>query len=396
MELAVLLSVITLGALYFYFQPDLLNINNDSKNAVASEFPQLDATAINPVDNIEAIPSPLPTTDLDKALTDVFEMLEEVYSGAYGYYNALPSLVSKKGFLYNMETERFVGIDDLVSKGFVDSKYKGENILILSISPSSLKEYEETSFFEISAGLAVFAAYETKDGIAILSHGQKGVLYREHFNSLIEKYVFDHGEIRRPSASASEYASIITPIISYELLSEPVYARYVAADDKYAVVVLSTQSEPNKLCGYILENLESGYSVVYNNFETTSHFKQDINSRLPDLNLDLLPHYNIFYENDAINDSFPDLLNKLYAMQSDEALPYAGVDTNIIIPEYDKLIFSSGNDKYAYFVFESGTIILAAKEENWRFMRIKSWEEAETMLVQMEPENPPTYIILQE
>lgn len=388
MQMVIIISIIMLSSLFFYFQPnvfenDLVNASIDDNQPDGAESAEYTQTPDVKPSTVK-VPNINPDPKLDNDLDGVYGILSGIYDAADQYYNKTSDeaeYVCRKGFLYDLMADKYIIPEDLISVGVNTDDYDIGNIFIMYIVPNDLKAYPEVKYADFvknnenskknSWTPAIFAACETNDGIAMLSDGRKCLIYRENFNSLVEKYFYEHGEIRRPSSNEMEYRSVVDTVLSYDSISKSVFVRYLAVDDKYAVLAIS-RKDSNKLSGYVLQAVENGYSVIFNNFENNPLYKTDINGSIPDLNLELLPQYNLF----EVNKLSPNL--------------YFGLLTQKLVAEkviqwdenyHDELVYISGNEKFGYMVYTSGTIVLAVNTGlDWTYILPRKWSDAETKI----------------
>ncbi|MDR2904096.1 MAG: hypothetical protein LBU77_06280 [Clostridiales bacterium] len=379
MGVTMIIAMLAVCGVYIYFQPDLFHVDEDAAVPAATDMPQANAAP-----GLAEPSAPTAAANLSNVSDDVFDLLRAVYDSAqeYNAAAALP-LISRRGFLYDLSEKDYVTVQTLADENFLSEMDLGENIFILYIQPSSLADFSEIHF-PFSTELTLMTAYETKDGIALFSENGKGVLYRENYNALIEKYSYDHGDITRPDSAAASYQNMLDAVVSYSLIPEEIFVRYAATDEKYGVIVISKATAQDKPEGFVLEKIDGRYSVVYNNFESDAYFQAAVNRRLPDMSTALLPNYSLYDVRGKIKTDFPSLVSQL---QEDE-----------IITETDRIIFSSGTDRYAYIVFTSGLIILGnvpAGESVWTYSEVTNWYDAELRLSARESLPPPAYILWQ-
>jgi hypothetical protein len=386
LECVVIVSFVLLSALFFYYQPDFFATDLDPEfQSVSRDVPEQDAPD-GGNERPDATPTDIGEPEYEPSAP---ESLSEAFAEVSAYVSQSPEhFISKDGFLYDAAKESFVTPSDFGG---------APDVLFLYVFPRSVSDYAEAGEFGSGGGLSLVAALESDEGVTLYSNGERGFLYRESFNSLIESYGGYHGEIRRLDGLTEEYEQIMAAVLSYGMRGEAAYPRYVAADDSHAVIVLSFKSAPEKLTGYALEYTGRGYSVARANFEESGNYQKAINAALPNLNLSLLPEYDLLALPEMKSD-FPSLL---------ENFP-GGLDAP---PE-----FVCGAEEFVYVVLDTGAAYLCRPNPNfisyiteapapyglplpepeWIASPVGGWSGALSLLRDLRPENPPEFILWQK
>jgi|GEM_PF-1371393 len=379
----------------------------DAEAPVASDNP---VPTPLPGDDVEPTPVPTATADLQKAMEDVWEMLEDTYRGAVLYMTANAAnsgFVSQNGYLYQTADGAYVNAQMLIDAKMLDTRYAGDKILLLYLRPADTEAYAEVSFGR-SLAPALFTAYETQDGVAFFGAGSgRGVLYRESMNTLLEQYAVSHGTIRRLSAADETYAALYGLVEAVEKVDAPVKSemlddiddpdelsstetgidiRYLSADDRYACVVVSGKNMSDVLRTYIaVQTEEEGWTLLPLIYDGTRPLAEVVNRIAPDLSVSLLPDY----EPDKVAllpaETFAFIVDFMLAQET--------------ISEADMPVdFVSGNEEMMYMVLRSGLRFYgrySAAETVWKMFPVQSWMEAE-LLMRGASANPATGIIRQE
>lgn len=337
-----------------------------------------------PIEPDKPTPTVLPTSDLKKDIEDVWKMLGDIRNAAGTYIaNHLDfSFTSKGGYLYDSMSMSYITIDALNRRGLIESKYRAENVMILYVKPDDLAGFAELGFGR-GDELEVCTAYETIEGIALMTSHNYGILYRENFSPLLEKYNPDHGKVSRPQIASTEYAEVISAIQEYNFDEKAYDVRYLAIDSKYAYVVYSINDEPNTLRNCVLE-WSGGWNVTINDAASGEAPYADINRTLPDFNESLMPLCNADLLMLAPTEYFLGPIDGLLARQT-----FARAELPVA--------FICGTYEAVYFELSSGGKYIAVlRDGTWEGLRVSQFIEAEDILKAAFRSNPPLLIVKQE
>ena len=334
-------------------------------------------------------PTPSVSADLRKEMEEVWPMLDAAYKSAM-LYTALRDadvpFVAQNGYLYDAGVNEYVTTQTLINADMFDKRYEGEKILLLYLRPVDAKGVEELQMGSGTA-LALFAAYETKDGIAVLGGGMvQGVLYRESMQALLKQYEVVGGEIERPSVGEQPYAAILAAIREEAPFALGYDVRYMASDGQFAYVAVSKKGASQELFFYILENVqdEGGWQVRPLDAGVHTHHKKAVNQTVPNLNIQLLPAY-------APGDV------ALFQSESFAFITEHMLEEGLIGESDMPVTFVSGNDEMVYMVLRSGVKFFGKDNgaAGWEIFPMDGWLEAEEHMRGLH-EAPPLYIIRQE
>ncbi len=251
---AIVALVFTFGVIIFAYKNNFLSVAN--AEGVAD-------TKIDVVVNIDEstgeeelqqeISSPSPDLSDEMPLEEVSKMLDNIKLAAYEYlhdYGRYSTLISRNGYFFDYTANKYIQVADLLDITNLDVAYANENALLLYLLPSDLEAY---GLVTVGVGLQLFAAYETKDGFMLTSmESQGGILPRENLKELLDKYIYQHGETARIFSANESYRDITSEIFSsygdtdYDI-------RYLAADEKYAIAVVSHKSSSESLLQCVLK-----------------------------------------------------------------------------------------------------------------------------------------------
>lgn len=305
---------------------------------------------------------------------------------ANNYYNANYSktrLVTKNGRLYNKASEQYIDINYLIEKG-LDSKYADFSGEILLLNPNDLREFENVSVKNSQNNLTVFVTINVQSDDKYLiasSKNSKGVMTSDEYNKLLYKYYQNHGTPLDVNPYSEKYQDILGFIKLYDGAYKDYFVRSMKVDDKYACVVLSPTSNVNDVRQYILINEDNFWEVVLNNLHKVSRVPVYVNERIPDLNFDLLPKYEI---NDY-NLSTYDPNDAYYALVK-----------NGYIQGITDIVYICGAGKYYYAIdYKKNRYLLKYENGYWNIHKPKSYKEAYEIMI-ADDRFAPTFILLNE
>ncbi len=279
-------------------------------------------------------------------------------------------IASAYGFLYSIETGNNIMVKDLMSEGLINpSKNIAENTDVLYM--------KAVDFGLDNNDYIVCTAFNTKDGYYVSSVDLEGKYYTEHeYHDMVFKYSFVHGEIINPKKGDDNYKKITEAAA----VSEGYDIKHIACDDKYAVVVGNRLDNTAEFVEAVLVKNGDNWSVGIGNIAKAKNSKQAANKNYPDMELGLMPIYNIG-DYTRILASMPEITNQLVELgEVDKA-------------EVDNLYFCSAGN-FAYVETPSGKKLLGYLGENDKldFNEMSSLEHTISTMVNLESD-PPVFII---
>ncbi len=326
---------------------------------------------------------------LEENLDDIKSMIKNVATVADIHKDTnsvTTTFISNNGYLYDYNKKAYVSINEYFSSQkalnvseFLENKYLDYKLLLLYLKPSDLAQFRSLN---IKSGdddeLQVFVACETKEGFVIVSdQSPGGIIAREDLKSLLDSYNTKHGDVVRPKSENPEYVAIKNAVKKFAKLDGDIDIRYMSADEKYSMVVISPKNNSSLLKGYVLAKNNGTWSVTVSNFETMDRYIQSVKAHLPDFNTDLAPRYNLHYE--------------LRQVKSD-------IDVNSLLSdESPEVSFVCGSRNYVYIELEDGQGLLGYKNNTfWHIYRIDNFLEGEAIMNSLSDTYSPYYIFKQE
>ncbi len=312
--------------------------------------------------------------------------IDDIAYFANSYYTdnySKTRLVTKNGRLYNKASEEYIDINYLIERG-LDSKYANFSGEILLLNPNDLREFENVSIKNSESNLTVFVVMNIPSENKYLIASAKsagGVLTSDEYNKLLYKYYQNHGTPLDVNPYSEKYQDILGFIKLYDGAYKDYFVRSMKVDDKYACVVLSPTSNKQDVRQYILVNEDNFWEVVISDLHKVSRVPVYVNEKIPDLNFDLLPKYEINDYN--LNEYDP---NDAY---------YALVKNGYIQGTAD-IVYICGAGKYYYALdYKKNRYLLKYENGYWNIRTPHSYKEAYEMMI-AEDSFAPTFILLNE
>ncbi len=337
-----------------------------------------------PTENQSAGVYEIKNTSSNEAVDDkLYTKLASLNNAVQNYYEKnYNDLLCIYGLMYSDKDNYSVSASKIAKEAQIDL---GDNLDdyadILLIRPSDLAEIDGIELKRSNdTNLKPFTAYNSSSGYIISSADDKGgIITRNQYKALLGTYATDHGSVKNPTPTEEIYLDI-SATVAVEFGESSYDLKYIANDDKYAVAIIGSTIEPNKIKEYVLEKKPGGWSVVMSDIESLSNPRQKINSTVPDMELGLLPKYNIA--------QFGEI--KTGFVEYEQALIKLGMITEEDMPE----TYSCGTGRFAYIETKSGKKLLGYvnDEKKLEFYEVKSTNEAIAAMLQLQ-DTPPVFIL---
>ncbi|MBE6007955.1 MAG: hypothetical protein E7235_02010 [Lachnospiraceae bacterium] len=347
-------------------------------------IPPVDDPVIPPEDN--PVKPPVNVSQTDKELEPYWSSVREIALSAQNYYTEnfnKTRLVSKNGKLHDASTGEDVTTSTLVEKGYLASKYKTYDCSILLLKTEDVKQYRGISLANDEEGLSVFAVIKNPKANSHLlttARSKGGLISTADYINLLTDYSQNHGSVGRLMSGTEEYNRIINFLSMYEGKFGKYYIRSVTKDNKYAVVVLSSQSDVNNVRQYILRKENNVWEVVMDKLENESRPNVAVNKKLPDFNPDLLPDYTLY---DYKKTLLSDYTGILYALVVDK-----------LIDSIADVKYIAGADDFCYVVLNNEVKYICYNgSRGWDIDQVADIDEA-TDFMRSVSLSAPTFIIL--
>lgn len=322
----------------------------------------------------------------DSALKDEWEALDAIAEAGQNYYTenfSKTRVITKNGYLYNKSSEELIDVRYLVANGYLESKYVATSAEVLLLNCDDFSHYDDFSLKSWETGLTVFASMKHPSSNAYLlttSKSAGGALSASQYAALLNSYYQNHGAAGRLDSGSEEYSRILNFINMYESKYENYYVRSILADNKYAMVVLSGQSNAADIKQYILKRSGSIWEVVLAGLESDPRVIITVNKTLPDYNITMLPAY-------TINDFLGSLSKDRYELTAE-------MTARGMISSTADIKYISGTANYCYIVLKNEIkYICNYTGDKWNIVQVTSSDEAMNKMLAIS-KTAPTFIIL--
>lgn len=322
----------------------------------------------------------------DSSLQDEWSALDAIAEAGQNYYMenfSKTRVITKNGYLYNKSSEELIDVRYLVANGYLESKYVASSAEVLLLDCDDFSHYDEFSLKSWETGLTVFASMKHPSSNVYLlttSKSAGGALSASQYAALLNSYYQNHGAVGRLNSGSEEYSRILNFISMYESKYENYYVRSIIADNKYAMVVLSGQSNAADIKQYVLKRSGSIWEVVLAGLESDPRVIITVNKTLPDYNLTMLPAY-------TINDFLGSLSRDKYELTSE-------MTARGMISGTEDIKYISGTTNYCYVLLKNEIkYICNYTGDKWNIVQVTSSDEAQKKMLAIS-KTAPTFIIL--
>ena len=298
--------------------------------------------------------------------------LKSIAAAAQHFYDAFgekQGWISKNGRMCSYPGGVYMTTDRLAASGYLEKGLSASGYDILLLFGSDLAQYPGTDVPAADRGFGVFAAMQQSDGKYLLASpsGKVGLLSRKDYNTLLNRYGQNHGNVIRLSSASTEYGRILGFLGLYEGELEEYFVREIRKDNKYAVVTFSDKSNSAYVKQHILRNDNNFWEVVYPNVQTWYYAPYRINQTLPDFNFEILPRYNIGAVAAGIKAQDSNIVNAMVA--------------GGYVADQSQIAYQCVYQDYGYIVTQNGARYVAYQEQGrWKLLHVASDYEAKNFI----------------
>lgn len=278
---------------------------------------------------------------------------------------------SQYGLLYSYKDKTNVIVSDLAAISGVDENTLAE-MDVLYVKPKDINA-------DITGDeLGIFISVNSKDGYYVVSpKGEEATFTEEEFKNLLMKYAPTHGEIRNPQRGTDEHTAIIT---AAGLNADAIDIKHIACDDKYAVVVANEIKNPAYIQEIALVKNEKGWSVANDKLAYSESSYIDINTACPDMDLGLMPIYNIQDFGPIQTDKMSGVADSL-------------IQLNMMTAADKSTMYACGCDRFAYIQLENGKRLIGYITDGGELEFNEADDINSTISYMLKcQENPPVFI----
>jgi hypothetical protein len=121
----------------------------------------------------------------------------------------------------------------------------------------------------------------------------------------------------------------------------------------------------------------------FSNYETYEKYKAVINARFVDINLELIPSFNMTAFANGMRNDYPEVIRSM--------------TLNGVITDEETVTFQSGTEDFCYIESESGRKFIGFlnKDGVWNNIEVDSYEQAAAVLNGLS-NRPPLFILRQD
>lgn len=328
---------------------------------------------------------PVHTPDYSKSMDEIRVLIDGIAEAALEFYTQFSPYavyVTKYGYFFEYSSNQYIMTESLFDDIGLDTENADDNVLILYLKPSDLAGFKQLNVTS-SDNLELFAAYETKEGFVIASvNNPGGVLPREDLQKVLEKYDFNHGEPRTVRYGGEDYNQIMSALVKEAGVEPDSDIRYMKQDDKYAVAILSPRGDATDVSQYILQKINSRWSIVIYNYEIYDKHKAVINEQLVDINLEMIPRDDLTVLRKYFRQNYTDIIGTMKM-------------NSYIMDEDGAAVYQAGTNNFCFIIFESGRKFLGhLVDDSWRMYEVRNYDEAVEIMLTLE-KWPPIVILRQ-
>ena len=395
--LAALILLMLIIVFVIYFMDTRMRANNDpSENPVMTASPSEPPVSDNASEQPGSLqnggepteqPTPAFNGDPGKPEHEIEQIVQNTALAAENYRSAFcetNEFISKNGLLYEFPAEMYVSTGELTEDDGFNMAYSNEEVMILYVKAS-----------EMPAGLTgglepdqmtVFAAYPSGNDY-IASNGNKTVrISSDVIKGILDRYNCDHGQITYIGSDTATFADCVAALEGSPGITGPFDVRYMAEDGKYISAVVSPQNSPTFIKEFILLKTDNGSKIFIDKIETQWQKFVAINTAAPDVNLDLVPPYNLCNISKELKTDFSALLKSM-------------VSSGIVSQDEGDPVFISGNGEFVFMEFPNGVRMLAHNDDgrnDWKVYQVLRYEDAVLRMKELSKFYPPPYYLIKQ
>lgn len=280
------------------------------------------------------------------------------------------TLTSQYGLLYSYKDKINIMADDIDTENTIPTDIVAE-MDVLYVMPSdvisSMTGNELTIFVSLNSSSGYYVTSAT---------GENAIFTEDEFKNILMKYAPTHGDVRNPQRGSDEHTAIID---AAGLAGDDIDIKHIACDDKYAVVVANHISDPANIKEVALEN-DNGWKVTDGELAVSENSYIEINSVYPDMDLGLLPVYNIADFGEIQTDKMGEIADSL-------------IELGMMTEDEKNGMYACGCGRFAYIQPKDGRRLIGyiSDDKQLEFNEAKDIKEAIAYMVQCQ-ENPPVFI----
>ncbi len=320
-------------------------------------------------------------TEISVGLSDIeltdevkseLKALADVWQNEYADNGTEKVYTSQYGLLYSYKDKANVVAGDLANDSKLDKKTLTETDVLLINKNEITQEADST--------LGIFVSINSKEGYYVVSpSGEEALFTEEEFKNILMKYAPTHGEIRNPQKGSEEHTAITT---AAGLELDKVDIKHIACDNKYALVVANELKNPANIFEIALTKTNDVWTVVNDKLAFSKSSYIDINKDCPDMDLGLMPVYNISDFGEIDTQDMSGIADSLIQLG--------------MMTEEDKVnMYACGCGRFAYIQPANGKKLIGYINDDKKLELNEAKDINETISYMLScQENPPVFIAL--
>ncbi|MBR1738150.1 MAG: hypothetical protein IJ736_14260, partial [Firmicutes bacterium] len=287
-------------------------------------------------------------------------------------------LLSVYSYLYDDGNKQEFTAKSVADTGFWIYDGELKDIAIHFIRPCDVNEIDGAEADE-SEVLKVFSAMPADDGVYISSADYKGgMISYDDYKALIMKYSFDHGEINIPKKDDEMFDKFLS--LLRNLTGKEYDVKYMANDEKYGIAVVGEKDDNAAIKSFLFMKKDGEWKVEGKKLEENPALRYSLNQMYPDMELGLLPDYNI---------------TDYGKIQSELTKFIDDFKAKGIIHDSDyPVVYSCGTGRFLYIEMSSGKKVLGAvnNQRELETYTVDNVNEAVAYMKSFE-DRPPLFIL---
>ncbi len=357
------------------------NLDKDVSVVETDEEIETETEAATEGTTIDLLDLTVEAVELNEALyTAVGELNQSLQTFYEDNYDS-GRLVSVYSYMYDADTMVPIEADEVSEN--VPDELKYVNLLLIKPGDFEVCENSEYDVDVRVEDIMPFTSVLTDQGYLVSSVDYAGgVLTEDDYRSLIMRYNCSHGEITSPEKGTSAYEMIYNKVAEEWGEGSTVDVKYMGFDDKYGIVVANTLEKPKEFKEYLFTKSGSSWTIKNKKLADKENVKQYVNELYPDLDLALLPYYNL-----ALYDDFKTGLTGYYdTIVANSELGVTEADLTDVYCLY--------SDGFIYYEFanEKRVVGHVDSEGVLTFYKAESTDQAVALMASLS-DNPPVFII---
>ena len=390
----IVVMLVIISAVYIMYSLvfDQANIAERLDDTMLSQLSALGGSLENsgsPEDNDEAGIQPIPIfiADPNRTVPEIERIVKNAAETAEkfrDYHSKKREFVSMNGLLYDFPAKEYISTRDLRYVEGFNPEYSDNGVMILYVFAGDMPD--EVAGDSNLDQLKVFAAYASGDSFIVTCGKHISIVDADFIKWIMDRYSIDHGTISRVSSTSELFADVLSELGELPGLHHLLDVRYMAEDDLYISAVVSPRRDSSLIREFVLQKTGSGCEVVVDYIETEWQKFVAINSVVPNINLELVPKYNLWYDlRDLITD-FSDLLETM-------------AESGVITPDDGEPIFISGNSEFVFMEFIDGIRILVHNDDinnEWKVYMVPQYDDAVLRMRESSKSDLPPYFLIRQ